>query len=400
MTLSLVVLAFTTNILRFGIKCRTQPQEGTFSRREHATEIQNISILNSGCNTDSTYTVPLFFSDEDGQYFGEIAIGTPHQYFKVIFDTATNHLWVASSLSNSSQRNTFREMNTYNSSASQTYKENGKHFSAVYTYGTVKGFYSYDTVSIGKLQIKEQPFAEAVIIPDFYDVALDGIFGLSCKNKGPVSSPMRSMIRQHLISQPIFTFYFNNTAGELIFGGVNHERYIGDFIFIDSDPKLPLWTFHVEKITVGSNSLHTTQGSTAILDTATSMICGSKEMIKSLNSYIDPVYMGYYKYRRYNVPCNNINLLLDVQFVIQGKNCTMTSDDYIIKETSGKSIMCCYTAFQVNSHFNYLRDGNKQFILLGTTFMQKYYTQFNWKHKTIGFAIANYSRNQITDYEK
>lgn len=64
-------------------------------------------------------------------------------------------------------------------------------------------------VQIGNLRLKEQPFAEALYVPDFYGVKLDGIFGLSWRRPSHDTTPMQEMVNRRLISKPVFAFYFN-----------------------------------------------------------------------------------------------------------------------------------------------------------------------------------------------
>jgi saccharopepsin len=53
----------------------------------------------------------------------------------------------------------------YDSSKSSTYKANGTDFAIRYGSGSLEGFISSDTVSVGDLQIKHQDFAEATSEP-------------------------------------------------------------------------------------------------------------------------------------------------------------------------------------------------------------------------------------------
>jgi saccharopepsin len=67
----------------------------------------------------------------------------------------------------------------YDSSASSTYKVNGSGFSITYASGSLEGFVSSDTVSIGDLKILKQDFAEATNEPGlaFAFGKFDGILG-------------------------------------------------------------------------------------------------------------------------------------------------------------------------------------------------------------------------------
>ena len=53
----------------------------------------------------------------------------------------------------------------YDSSASSSYKANGTEFSIQYGSGSMEGFVSQDTLTIGDISIKHQDFAEATKEP-------------------------------------------------------------------------------------------------------------------------------------------------------------------------------------------------------------------------------------------
>ena len=53
----------------------------------------------------------------------------------------------------------------YDSTASSTYKANGTTFSIQYGSGSMEGFVSQDTLTIGDITIKKQMFAEATKEP-------------------------------------------------------------------------------------------------------------------------------------------------------------------------------------------------------------------------------------------
>jgi Eukaryotic aspartyl protease len=109
-------------------------------------------------------------------WVGNISVGTPAQNFTVIFDTGSPNFWLNSSPCQSgmtpatstapSSGYNCSSRPSYNHGASSTYTKDGTTYSASYGAGTVQGFYSHDTVTIGNgtngmLSLANAPFVEA-----------------------------------------------------------------------------------------------------------------------------------------------------------------------------------------------------------------------------------------------
>ena len=77
--------------------------------------------------------------------------------------------------------------------------------------GSVEGFLSTDTLTIGGVQINNQTFAE--ITKQSLSIALTGIggiFGLAYPSLGgDVTPPFQNMMSQNLVSPSVFFFWLN-----------------------------------------------------------------------------------------------------------------------------------------------------------------------------------------------
>lgn len=169
--------------------------------------------------------------------------------------------------------------NKYDSSSSSTYKKNGSDFAIQYGSGSLEGFVSRDTVTIGDLSIKDQDFAEATNEPGlaFAFGRFDGILGLGFDtiSVNKIVPPFYNMLNQKSLDEPVFAFYLgdSNKEGdnsEATFGGIDKSHYTGELI------KIPLrrkayWEVDFDAIAFGDNVAEL-ENTGVILDTGTSLI--------------------------------------------------------------------------------------------------------------------------------
>ena len=87
----------------------------------------------------------------DLKFFGTIAIGTPEQNFRVVFDTGSSDLWVPSHKGDKTDQ-LYHGERKYKSSDSSTYINDNRPFAIRYGTGSIEGFLSKDTVHIGNVE--------------------------------------------------------------------------------------------------------------------------------------------------------------------------------------------------------------------------------------------------------
>jgi len=242
---------------------------------------------------------------EDAQYYIDVTLGTPPQEFQVVPDTGSSNLWVPSHSCKLTDIPCIIH-NKYNSKKSSTYVANGEEFEIQYGSGSLSGFISTDTFTIGDISVPSQSFAEATAEPGlaFLLAKFDGIMGLAFDSISvdQITPPFYNMMTQQgLLDQNLFSFWLNRTAngepgGEIVFGGMNDAHYIGDHTYIPLSNKT-YWEFNLDGINVDGMDAQENKpnfcgdGCHAIADTGTSLLAGPTDDIDKINKFIgaDPI---------------------------------------------------------------------------------------------------------------
>ncbi|XP_014387991.1 PREDICTED: cathepsin E isoform X3 [Myotis brandtii] len=307
-------------------KLRARGQLSEFWKSQHLDMIQ----FTESCTMDQSVNEPLV-NYLDMEYFGTISIGSPPQNFTVIFDTGSSNLWVPSVYCTSPACKTHPR---FSPSRSSTYSAAGSHFFIQYGTGSLSGVIGADQVSVEGLTVVGQQFGESVTEPGqtFVDAEFDGILGLGYPSLavGGVTPVFDNMMAQNLVDVPMFSVYMSSdpeggAGSELIFGGYDHSHFSGSLNWVPVT-KQGYWQIALDTIQVGGAVMFCSEGCQAIVDTGTSLITGPPAEIKQLQKAIgaEPVD------GEYAVECDNLNVMPDVTFTINGVPYTLQPTAYTL----------------------------------------------------------------------
>ncbi|CAG9321483.1 unnamed protein product [Blepharisma stoltei] len=323
----------------------------------------------------TTNTIPMT-NYMDAQYFGLVGIGTPPQYFKLVFDTGSSNLWVPSY---SCQTLPCFVHSTYKSSASSTYVKNGTLFNITYGSGAVEGFTSQDTVTWGSYSIPNVLFAEITNLQGISFVAgkFDGILGLAWPSIAVNNIPptFQYLWQTGLIAANQFSVYLSKVAGAagsvLILGG--SQPGLGKTAF----NYVPLcnqtyWMINLDSCSIAGTKIPFS-GLQGIVDTGTSLIVARNEIIDYWRLKIGDI----------KSDCSNINSLPTISFTINGINYPLTPQQYVLQITSQNQTECI-GGFEGIDFPSYLSHD----FILGDVFIRAYYTLFDIAGARVGFATA------------
>ncbi|EYU19381.1 hypothetical protein ABFS82_02G085200 [Erythranthe guttata] len=256
----------------------------------YGTRVENRQLKLSDSDEDTTVYLKNYM---DAQYYGEISIGSPPQNFTVIFDTGSSNLWVPSAKCYFSIACYFHSR--FKAAKSSTYTKIGKPCSIQYGSGSISGYFSQDNVLVGDVVVEDQVFIEATREGSltFVLAKFDGIFGLGFQeiSVGDAVPVWYNMVDQGLVDEKVFSFWLNRdteaeVGGEIIFGGVDPDHYIGNHTYVPVTEK-GYWQFAMGDFLIGNQSTGFCEdGCSAIVDSGTSLLTGPTTVVTQINHAI------------------------------------------------------------------------------------------------------------------
>ncbi|EDO17145.1 hypothetical protein Kpol_1072p15 [Vanderwaltozyma polyspora DSM 70294] len=314
----------------------------------------------------------------NAQYYTDVSIGTPPQKFKVILDTGSSNLWVPSVGCSSLACYLHSK---YDHSLSSTYRSNGSDFVIQYGSGSLKGYISQDTLTIGDLIIPQQDFAEATAEPGlaFAFGKFDGILGLAYDSisVNKAVPPLYNAIHRGLLDKPMFAFYLGDeksskNGGEATFGGYDPSRFEGEIKWLPVRRKA-YWEVQFDGIKLGDKFMKL-EGHGAAIDTGTSLITLPSQIADFLNNEIGAKksWNG-----QYTIDCKKRESLPKLTLNFYNHNFTIDPFDYTL-EISG-SCISAITPMDFPQPVGPLS-------IIGDAFLRRFYSIYDLENNAVGLA--------------
>mmetsp|Transcript_31203 Transcript_31203/g.41289 ORF Transcript_31203/g.41289 Transcript_31203/m.41289 type:complete len:627 (+) Transcript_31203:201-2081(+) len=343
---------------------------------------------------------------DDVEYYGQIGLGMPVQYFEVIFDTGSSDLWVTSSQCTHGDCATLN-LNLYDSSASSTYQAVGGAVSINYEdESSASGHKSSDQLTLGGVVVNNQRFAEITHREVYSCADADGIMGLGFDSLSEVSgpTPFHNLINQGSLDEPVFSMYLaHDSSGELMFGASNPNHYEDCLVDVPvSNIHSGYWEVTLQDVvTQDDESFFTRNSWQAIIDSGTSLVIGPYAEIGAILDYYDAEciywddwYQDYYDidclegaqsqdldYGLIECPGGNLVDLDPIFFQMHGMYFEVDSSNFlmVLEDTEW-----CLFGFSTHTWSKWI---------LGDTFQLSYYSVFNYVEQKISFAKSTAQRS-------
>ncbi|KIW97305.1 uncharacterized protein Z519_02697 [Cladophialophora bantiana CBS 173.52] len=190
-------------------------------------------------------TVEQTLDNEQSLYYANITLGTPAQPLRLHIDTGSSDLWVNTASSSFCESNQDPcEGGTYDSSASSTYKLINDQFNISYVDGTgAVGDYVADSLQFGGVTLTDFQFGIGQTSSSQQGVLGIGYMSneVQVQNAGMDAYPNlpEALVKAGHIVSNAYSLWLNDleaSTGEILFGGVNTEKYEGELATIPIIP--------------------------------------------------------------------------------------------------------------------------------------------------------------------
>lgn len=370
----------------------------------HERKVHPVRLIHEGAQTQKLVSEVKLQNADMVEYYGVVQVG--EQKFKTVYDTGSGILWVPGAKCVEEACRNHHRLKLADGIA----LDQGE-VSIKYGTGHMSGQRATATVHTAGVKVKDQTFLMSTEEHGqvFQQGKFDGVFGMGRKklsvilskpgDKSGRTNPFyMNAIKQQRLKTPEFSFYVSATNGKpgaVVFGGTNPKLYKGA-ITMHPGRSEAYWMMDIQAMSVhqdesDSDPLVMVDTSDAvnsgdaclrgIADTGTSLLVGPPQFIRPLLEHVNV-----------HPDCSNLKDLKTVRIAmldVNGKkvNYHLAPKDYVMKRQG-----TCKTGIAI---MNLQLPGTHPTMILGDTFLRKYYSVYNHEKNQIGFALADHEDQGI-----
>ncbi|XP_043195962.1 cathepsin E-B-like [Amphibalanus amphitrite] len=309
-------------------------------------------------------------------FVGAIGVGTPPQMMPVTFDTTSDVSYVVSA---NCTAPVCAARPQYDAALSSTYQANGKPFELPFGQN-VSGALSQDSVTVAGITVNNITFGEITSVwSDWYNnLPQSGVVGL-----GPADSVLDVLAAEGHIPGRQFGLWLGRdpAGGELTLGGLNGRRFSSTLTWAELLPTAKRqWTVTAEQVTFeGRPELGLCPDGCSVAPISTTpFFLLSNTNADAVNAMLGGTAFG--AAGAVALDCRTLHKLPSITISVQGRAMPLSPLEYTFHLLFPNHMQMCISGFLGVSH---LDDST---MMLGTLFMQKYYTAYDAENGLLGFA--------------
>lgn len=314
--------------------------------------------------------------------------------------------------------NTCTSYGSFSTENSDSFKRNesAPPFEIAYGDGTEAfGIWGNDDVKIGDVTVKKLSFAIANESSSDIGVLGIGLAGLEVTSSYLSSSdslyeyqnlPLK-MVSQGLIKRAAYSIFLDSESadyGSVLFGAVDHSKYVGNLI--EFPIVNPLESYGIDtpietrinldsiKISNGNkNGVLTDVGYTALLDSGTTLTYFPTEVLLNLGEALELDYDR--RAGAYAISCD-VNSDPQLSFNFSGNKFNVSISQFIISaeeesgESGSRSSGSCYLGILPQDAD---QNTGENYIILGDNFIRNFYAVYDLENYNIALAYANFDNS-------
>ncbi|KAJ1679751.1 hypothetical protein EV182_001401 [Spiromyces aspiralis] len=334
--------------------------------------------------------LPLSDYSFDIEYYGQVGIGTPPQFFSLDLDTGSSDLWIPAQ-----SCEVCGNHNRFDSLESSTYQNQTGTWNISYGDGSyASGNLMIDSVTIGNLTVPNQVIGLATDESSAYQTdVVDGLLGLAYSSASSIPGELHALsfidnvFENDLLKEPLFSVFLKrngdvNYAGEYLFGAIDKSRYKGELTWA------PVTRDKFWEITVNGGRFTDSSGEThklnisggAIVDTGTTLLVMNQQQATEFHKRIT----GASNNSLYGwiFPCDAAAVNPgSLEFEIGSAYFSVPVSDIVREPVKDLEGQC----------FSGVTSGNVPLMILGDVFIKNNYVVFDRGNNRVGLAPLNYS---------